>query len=302
MAPYYGAAADGTSVAILMPDLSGQLLTWEARAGDAPMPIGALERILVALARLHAMPWPITAAGDARLIWPSVPLRERLLLLSPQSSARLNADGVSAGSRFLDGWAAFRRLASPGARNLVDALDQDPAPLLDALSILPVTGVHGDLKFANVALLEDGRVAVIDWQMTALAPVAVELGWLLVSNSAALPERPEFILERYRRAVDSVAERPVGAVMPFDRSREFPRAALDGVLGGELEPRFRTVGRTLGSWDAQVDLSWIIGLLMRGWRKGLDAEAGITLASGTTAVDDLAWWCERAVEAAGRRL
>jgi hypothetical protein len=302
VAPYYGAAADGTSVAILMPDLSGQLVTWEPRGGEPPVTIDAMERVLVALARMHAMPWPIAAAGDARLIWPSVPLRERLLLLAPRSSARLNADGVAAGTRFLEGWAAFRRLAPRVASDLLEALDENPAPLLDALDALPVTGLHGDLKFANVALLDDSRVALIDWQMTALAPVAVELGWLLVSNSAVLPEGPELVLERYRRAVDAVAGRPVGAVTPFDRSREFPPAALDGVLGGESEPRFRTIGRTLGNWDAQVDLSWIMGLLMRGWRKGLDAEAGTTLASGVTAVDDLAWWCERAVEAASRRL
>ena len=48
------------------------------------------------------------------------------------------------------------------------------------------------------------------------------------------------------------------------------------------------------------DLAILVGLLLRGWRKGLDAEAGITLASGVSAADDLDWWCERAVEAAGR--
>ena len=46
----------------------------------------------------------------------------------------------------------------------------------------------------------------------------------------------------------------------------------------------------------------LVGLLLRGWRKGYDAEAGITLASGVTAADDLAWWCERALEAADRIL
>ncbi|MGK2851688.1 MAG: hypothetical protein ACSLFN_12355 [Candidatus Limnocylindrales bacterium] len=46
----------------------------------------------------------------------------------------------------------------------------------------------------------------------------------------------------------------------------------------------------------------IIGLLLRGWRKGLDARAGARLASGIDAADDLAWWGERAVDAAGRRL
>ena len=57
-----------------------------------------------------------------------------------------------------------------------------------------------------------------------------------------------------------------------------------------------------GDWDAQLDLTWLIGLLLRGWRKGLDAEAAVTLGSGVSAAEDLAWWCERAVEAADRRL
>ena len=45
-----------------------------------------------------------------------------------------------------------------------------------------------------------------------------------------------------------------------------------------------------------------MGLLLRGWRKGADTAAGLTLGSGVAAEDDLAWWAERAVEAAGRRL
>ena len=52
----------------------------------------------------------------------------------------------------------------------------------------------------------------------------------------------------------------------------------------------------------QRDLTWIVGLVLRGWRKGLDAEAGVALPSGMTAAEDLAWWCERAVAAAERRL
>ncbi len=64
----------------------------------------------------------------------------------------------------------------------------------------------------------------------------------------------------------------------------------------------RGLDATIGDWDAQVDLTWIVGLLLRGWRKGLDAEAGAILGSGIAAADDLAWWCDRAVEAAARRL
>jgi hypothetical protein len=96
--------------------------------------------------------------------------------------------------------------------------------------------------------------------MTLRAPVAVELGWFLVANSAALPMPPDWILERYRRSA------------------------------------------VVGDWDAQVDLARIVGLLLRGWRKGLDAEAGATLASGVSGQDDLAEWSALAVEAAARRL
>lgn len=52
----------------------------------------------------------------------------------------------------------------------------------------------------------------------------------------------------------------------------------------------------------QNDIAILVGLLLRGWRKGADAEAGVVHASGVSAADDLAWWCERAVESARRVL
>jgi aminoglycoside phosphotransferase (APT) family kinase protein len=66
-----------------------------------------------------------------------------------------------------------------------------------------------------------------------------------------------------------------------------------------LERYWRIRGRQPGRED---DLAILVGLLLRGWRKGFDAEAGLTLGSGVSARDDLAWWCERAVEAAARVL
>ena len=74
---------------------------------------------------------------------------------------------------------------------LVDRLDEDPAPLLARPGDAPARGLHGDLKLANVALLGDDAIALIDWQMTLRAPVAVELGWFLVSNSGSLPGAPD---------------------------------------------------------------------------------------------------------------
>lgn len=301
VAPYHGAAADGTSVAILMPDLSGRLLAWEADGSGTAMPPADLDRVLAAVARLHAMPWPIAERTDAPFVWPSAPLPERLLLLSPRSGARLARDGVVAGERFVAGWDAFNRVASPAARELIARLDGDPRPLLAALGQLPYTTVHGDLKLANVGLLEGGAVALIDWQMTALAPVSVELGWLLVSNSAVLPVGPEAVLDRYRDAVGVVAGSALPPIRPFEPSVRFAPAVLEAAVGAG-SASFRSLTRILGDWETQVDLVWIVGLLLRGWRKGLDAEAGVTLASGVTAHDDLAWWCDRAAAAADRRL
>lgn len=257
VAPYLGAAADGTSVAMLMADLSGELITWERPDGAPTMTAASVDGVLAAVADLHAAPVP---EPDE---WPWCPLRERLMLLSPSSAAQFQVDGVTAGARFLDGWAAFDELASPDARALVAALDADPAPLLDALAPLPSALLHGDLKVANIAPLADGRTAFIDWQMVMVAPVAVDLAYLLVANTSAFPVGPADVLERYRAAARSMAD---------------------------------------DDWAATVDLTMIIGLLLRGWRKGVDARAGTQLASGLDAAADLAWWGERAVEGAGRRL
>ena len=79
--------------------------------------------------------------------------------------------------------------------------------------------------------------------------------------------------------------------MGGDRNRPI-QERIDGRFG-TLPPR--GLDATIGDWDAQVDLTWIVGLLLRGWRKGLDAEAGETLGSGVSASDDL-----RAVDRASR--
>lgn len=300
VAPYHGAGADGTAVAILMPDLSDRLLAWEL--GAAPPDRDDLARIIAALAHLHAAPWPVAATPEAGHVWPMAPVAERLLLLAPRSARRLESGGLAAGRRFVEGWSAFERLAPRSAVDLVRGLDADPSPLLRALHHLPATGLHGDLKLSNVALLEDGRIALIDWQMTMLAPVAVELGWLLVGNSGVLPDRPEIVVEGYRRALDDVSGEAVRLGAPFDPGRSFPADAVEAVVGDIETARCRTPQRVLGDWAAQVDLTWIVGLVLRGWRKGLDAEAGATLGSGVAAGDDLAWWCAKATEAAARRL
>jgi hypothetical protein len=253
-APYLGAGVDRDEYGILMPDLSDILFDW-----DAPIPVATLDRVLAGLAAMHTGSWS-GETGPATGPW--CPIRERVTLICRASLERSGPARDAVGDRILPGWDAFDRGASAAARDLLNSLGDDPQPLLDALGRQPSTLIHGDLKLANVGLAPDGSIAMVDWQMVAVAPVAIELGWFLVSNVASLPLPPAEILRRYR-------------------------SNLTGDLGLD---------------DDGVDAAILVGLLLRGWRKGADAAAGLTLASGASAADDLAWWCSRALEAAGRIL
>jgi len=237
--------------AVLMPDLTDVLFDWNAVIG-----LDDLEAVVAALAGLHAHQWGDALARDAGH-W--TPWRERLTLISRPSFGRPGSPQQAVAERILPGWDAWDRHATADAKSVIADLADDPQPLLDALAVQPSTLLHGDLKLANVGIAQDGAIEIVDWQMVMVAPVAVELGWFLVSNVNALPIPPDRVLERY------------WALRERHGSRE-------------------------------NDLAVLVGLLLRGWRKGYDAEAGITLASGVSAADDLAWWCERAVEAAGRVL
>jgi hypothetical protein len=268
-APYFGAGVDGDEFGILMPDLTGVLFDW-----DAPISIEALDHVLGGLASLHAVPWTVSGELDDG-IW--CPLRERVTLICRASLERPGPARDAVASRILPGWDAFDRLAALAARDLINSLGEQPQPLLDALAGLPSTLIHGDLKLANVGIERDGTIDLVDWQMVTVAPVGVELGWFLVSNVASLPLAPAEILDRYESKV---------AYAISDNEDDH------GWVGSN----------PTASWGQQVDCAILVGLLLRGWRKGADAEAGLTLASGVSAADDLAWWCEQAVDAAGRVL
>jgi phosphotransferase family enzyme len=280
--PYLGAAADGDGVAILAPDLSTELISWERPGHDPAISPDTFTRVIQSIARLHSLPWSrmleSTAEREGDPAPPWCPLPERLMLLTPVSAEGYAADGNPVGDRFLAGWSAFHRLAPQAARDLVDRLSADVSPLVAALGRLPTLGLHGDLKLANVALLPDERVGLIDWQMTLRAPLAVDMGWFLVSNSGSLPVEPDEAMTAYRDALD------------WDSGR----------WGFGDEPH--DFAGLAGDWELQLDLTWIVGLLLRGWRKGVDADAGAMLPSRLSAADDLAWWSQRATDAAERHL
>ena len=252
--PHLGVGRDGDLVGLLMPDLTGTLLRWEAPITEAQM-----DAVLAALAALHRERWERALPAD----FPWTDVRQRVLLLTRRSAARYEAAGNPVGARFRTGWDAFDRHASAAARDLIDGLTRDPEPLFRALARLPSVGLHGDLKLGNAGLGDDGTVWLIDWQMTLVAPVAVELGWFLVCNVAGLPLPPDDVLERYR--------------------------AIAGLANDDV-------------WQTQRDLAVVTGLLLRGWRKGLDADVGLVTACGWSAAEDVAWWSREGPEAARRRL
>jgi hypothetical protein len=259
-APYLGAGWDPSTgeIGILMPDMSGVLFDW-----NATLTLSQLDRLLDGLAILHGHSWGEALTTGAPY-W--TPWRERVTLICRPSLERAGPARDAVAERLLPGWDAWNRLATPDAREVIARLAAEPQPLLDALALQPATLLHGDLKLANAGIAADGALELVDWQMVMVAPVAIELGWFLVSNVNALPLPAEEVLDRHRAAIG------------------------------------RRSGGAVADWQAEVDCAVLVGLLLRGWRKGADAEAGTVLASGVSAADDLAWWCEGAVAAAGRLL
>lgn len=176
-------------------------------------------------------------------------LAERLTLLTPAGADVAARCGAPVAADLVAGWALFRRHATPRGLETIDALAADPAPLVGALGMLEPALLHGDLKLDNIGVDGDGRIWLIDWAMALVAPPAVDLAWFLAVNSRRLPVALDEVMRRYADA---------SSLPPAGRARH----------------------------DALVT---VCALLLRGWRKALDAEAG----DG----EELAWWCER-VEAA----
>ncbi len=235
--PALGSARSGDEYALLMRDITPDLLP------QGMISETQLDTIIERIADLHGAP-------------PSVPLpwcdlRRRLTLLTPDTAGIVaQSYGAPVAQDILDGWLLFELHASPRAVALIHRLFADPTPLLDALSQLPSTLLHGDLKLDNIGIDTENNMWLIDWAMTLVAPPAVELGWFLAINSRRLPASLDEVMQRYAEAA---------AIPPALRERHHA-------------------------------LTVLCGLLLRGWRKALDAEQGDPA--------ELQWWCQQAETAA----
>lgn len=174
----------------------------------------------------------------------------RLGLLAPTRADIAESYGAPVARDLRRGWQAFDRLAPRTVKRLVNGLHGDMRPLVERLNRLPPAFLHGDLKLDNIGIAPAGHAWFLDWAMPMVASTAVELGWFIAVNSRRLPLGLDETLHMYRDA----------SAMP-----ESQQATHDS-------------------------LAALCGLVLRGWRKALDAE------NGTSA--EFAWWCERAEKAA----
>jgi thiamine kinase-like enzyme len=149
----------------------------------------------------------------------------------------------------LRGWQLFFDYAPRDVGDLVRSLFDDLSPLTNALGRLPSRVLHGDLKLDNIGIRPDGSLSLIDWSMPLIAPSAVDLGWFLAMNSRTLPISLDETISAYTSYSD-------------------------------LEGRVHEIHQSL---------TILCGLLIRGWRKALDAESGEP--------DELLWWCKGASSA-----
>lgn len=149
----------------------------------------------------------------------------------------------------LRGWELFFDYSPRNIAALVRSLFDDLGPLKRALGQLPNCFLHGDLKLDNIGIRPGGALSLIDWSMPMIAPAAIELGWFLAMNSRALP------------------------------------ISLDETITAYTS--YSNIERHLH--ERHQSLTILCGLLIRGWRKALDAASGEP--------SELHWWCERASNA-----
>ena len=198
--PYVAFAADVDKVALVMDDLTPHLFP-DVRE---PLRDEQQERLLLALATLHARFWSSPVLG---LSWLAQPEHYAEML-----GAHCAADPT--GTTLPDalresvtrGWAAALKRLPPAVTSVLAAPAAEVAWLWHEL---PRTLLHGDAKVANFALLPDQRVAAFDWALLGAGPATLDLGWYLAVNATRLSRTKEETIARYRALLTPGLATPV---------------------------------------------------------------------------------------------
>jgi Phosphotransferase enzyme family len=153
-------------------------------------------RLLEATAAIH-----MAFKGPAPTLAGLCPLADLYGLFSPAVAAELRTSGTSTiPDLIVEGWQRFADTVASDVLDAVGAVHADPAAFAAALLEHPTTVIHGDLKLANLGLV-NGRVIVLDWgDLTAVAPGAVDFAWYLAINAMAIDAAHDELLDDIRSA------------------------------------------------------------------------------------------------------
>jgi len=133
--------------------------------------------VIADLARLHAAFCGKNAIADD---WPW------LLRPTAADAERLLAEGRE-GAALIRKEQAYSAEMTPERVERLLALARQPAPLQDALNAGPMTLLHGDAGFQNIAISQDGRQRIwYDWQLVSWGPPALD--WVTFLHPWAYPE------------------------------------------------------------------------------------------------------------------
>jgi Phosphotransferase enzyme family len=169
---------NGWGVALLMRDVSSQLVP----VGDSPVPEDHHLRFIDHCTAMAARSWGWHDDLELlphRLRWQwfgADQLEGERELGFPEPVPRIA----------IDGWQRFAERAKE-LWPIIDQLRRDATPLSDAILTTPQTFLHGDWKFGNLGVGDDGRTILLDWAYPGEGPICHELCWYLSLNQARLP-------------------------------------------------------------------------------------------------------------------
>jgi hypothetical protein len=165
-------------------------------APGAPVSRATSRRLLHAAAAMH-----VAFKGPSGSLSGLCNLADLYRLFSPAVAADLRTPGArTIPDLIVEGWQKFPDVVPPDVVAAVRAVHADPIKFAAALLDCPTTVVHGDLKLANLGLL-DSRVVVLDWgDLTAVAPGAVDYAWYLAINAMAIDAGHDELLDDIRSA------------------------------------------------------------------------------------------------------
>jgi hypothetical protein len=171
-------------------------------------------RLLDTVAAMH-----VAFKPPARTVGGLCSLADVYGVFSPAVAAELRTpEGSPIPDLIVEGWNRFAEVVPPDVVAAVSAVHTDLSAFAAALLEHSTTVIHGDLKLANLGLL-DGRVLVLDWgDLTAVAPGAVDFAWYVAINATAVDAAPDELIDDIRLAAadehdqDALQLAPLGAL------------------------------------------------------------------------------------------